>query len=164
VAPLVARRPFPLAWRCVVAIPDCAPAMSGAAEDSALDALPSPRDSDVERVAHLVRTALVPAVENADLATFGAALTEIQRINGEWFAPAQGGIYAPGPSERLVRCMAGWGVPGVGQSSWGPAVYGIVDGEDAALALAARVRMELGARGAVYEGAFRTSGARSWRG
>ena len=114
-------------------------------------------------MADLVRVAL-PAIEDDDLATFGAALTEIQRINGEWFAPAQGGTFAPGPSEHLVRCMTGWGVPGVGQSSWGPAVYGIVDGEDAAAELAVRVRGELGETGIVLEGPFRRTGARVWRG
>ena len=33
----------------------------------------------------------------ADLAGFGSALSEIQRITGAWFAPRQGGVFAPGP-------------------------------------------------------------------
>ena len=163
VAPLVARVPFPASWRCVLAVPTGAPAMSGAAEDAALTSLPTPNHADVERVAHLVKMVLLPSIAEGDLAAFGAALTEIQHINGRWFAPAQGGIFAPGPSEHLARCMSDWGAPGVGQSSWGPAVYGIVDERDAA-ALAARVRAALGTDGAVYEGPFRTSGARVWRG
>ena len=73
--------------------------------------------------------ALLPALAEGDLATFGAALSAIQAITGRWFAPVQGGTFAPGPSEELVRRMAEWGASGVGQSSWGPAVYGIVDGE-----------------------------------
>ena len=63
--------------------------------------------------------------------------------------------------------MAEWGAPGVGQSSWGPAVYGIVDGEEAGRRLAERVRTALGAAsaaGSVYEGAFRADGARVWQG
>ena len=126
-------------------------------------ALPSPSERDVERVAHLVLMALLPALADADLATFGGALTEIQEITGRWFAPVQGGTFAPGPSEELVRRMTEWGASGVGQSSWGPAVYGIVDGEDAGLRLAERVRDALGAAGTVYEGPFRTEGARVWR-
>ena len=107
--------------------------------------------------------ALLPALAEADLMTFGAALTEIQEVTGRWFAPAQGGTFAPGPSEDLVRRMAEWGASGVGQSSWGPAVYGVVDGDDAGLRLAERVRAALGASGTVYEGPFQTSGARVWR-
>ena len=107
--------------------------------------------------------ALLPALAEADLTTFGAALTEIQEMTGRWFAPVQGGTFAPGPSEDLVRRMAEWGASGVGQSSWGPAVYGVVDGEDAGRRLAERVRDALGTAGTVYEGPFRTSGARVWR-
>jgi beta-ribofuranosylaminobenzene 5'-phosphate synthase len=166
VAPLLARLPFPSSWRCVVAVPNSAAGMTGAAEEAAFAHLPLPPERDAERVAHLVLMALLPALAEADLATFGAALSAIQAITGRWFAPAQGGTFAPGPSEELVRRMAEWGASGVGQSSWGPAVYGIVDGEDAGLRLAERVRAlstTLGAAGAVYEGPFRTDGARVWR-
>ena len=137
--------------------------MSGTAEETAFANLPSPPERDVERVAHLVLMALLPALADADLATFGRALTAIQVITGRWFAPAQGGTFAPGPSGELVGRMTEWGAEGVGQSSWGPAVYGIVKGEDAGLRLAERVRTALGSSGTVYEGSFPTEGVRVWR-
>jgi predicted sugar kinase len=61
--------------------------------------------------------------------------------------------------------MAERGAAGVGQSSWGPAVYGIVDGEQAGLRLAddLRAALERCDGGSVYEGPFRTTGARVWR-
>jgi len=161
--PLLARLSFPPSWHCVVAVPNALPGISGGAEDEAFAQLPPPSARDVERVSHVVLMALLPALAEADLATFGAALTEIQEITGRWFAPVQGGTFAPGPSEDLVRRMAEWGASGVGQSSWGPAVYGVVEGGDAGLQLAERVRAALGAEGTVYEGPFRTSGARVWR-
>ena len=165
IAPLLARLPFPPAWRCVVAVPHSARGLSGTAEAAAFAELPSPPERDVERVAHLVLMALLPALADADLATFGLALSAIQATTGRWFAAAQGGTFARGPSEELVRRMMEWGASGVGQSSWGPTVYGIVDGEDAGLRLAERVRAlfsTTGAAGSVYEGAFRTDGARVW--
>jgi beta-ribofuranosylaminobenzene 5'-phosphate synthase len=160
--PLLARLSFPPAWHCVVAVPHAVAGISGGAEDDAFAQLPPPSARDVERVSHVVLMALLPALIEADLATFGAALTEIQEITGRWFAPVQGGTFAPGPSEDLVRRMAEWGASGVGQSSWGPAVYGVVDGGDAGVRLAERVRAVLGAAGTVYEGPFQTSGARVW--
>jgi predicted sugar kinase len=108
--------------------------------------------------------AVLPAVVEGDLPMFGAALSEIQATTGRWFSGAQGGTFAPGPSEELIRRMREWGAAGVGQSSWGPTVFGIVDGESAALRLADSVRSVLGAAGDVYEGAFRIEGARVWRG
>ncbi|MEO8258185.1 MAG: beta-ribofuranosylaminobenzene 5'-phosphate synthase family protein [Acidobacteriota bacterium] len=163
VPPLLARLSFPPTWRCIVAVPAATPGISGHEEDAAFAAMPAPPERDAERVAHLVVMALLPAVADGDLATFGAALSAIQAINGRWFAPVQGGTFAPGASEELVRRMADWGASGVGQSSWGPAVYGIVDGEQAGMTLAERVRGAVGAEGAVYEGPFRTEGARVWR-
>jgi beta-ribofuranosylaminobenzene 5'-phosphate synthase len=103
---------------------------------------------------------LLPSLAEADLRTFGASLTAIEAITGHWFAPVQGGIFAPGPGEELIRRMPGWGAACAGQSSWGPAIYGITDGEDAGQRLAERVRAALGTAGDVYEGPFRTDGAR----
>jgi beta-ribofuranosylaminobenzene 5'-phosphate synthase len=161
--PLLVRLAFPPTWRCVVAVPDAVPALHGDAEAAAFAHLAAPPEHDVARVAHLVLMALLPALAEADLATFGAALTEIQEITGRWFAAVQGSTFAPGPSHALVRCMAESGASGVGQSSWGPTVYGIVDGEEAGIRLAERVRAAIGADGRVYQGPFRTHGARSWR-
>jgi predicted sugar kinase len=59
--------------------------------------------------------------------------------------------------------MSEWGACGVGQSSWGPTVYGIVGNDDAGGRLADRVRALLGVHGFVYHGAFRSTGARIWR-
>jgi beta-ribofuranosylaminobenzene 5'-phosphate synthase len=163
IAPLIARLPFPQSWRCVVAVPDSATGISGTAEDAMIMQLPLPPQQEVERVAHLVLFGLLPAVADGDLAGFGAALTEIQEMNGRWFASMQGGVFAPGPSAELVRRMRECGAAGVGQSSWGPAVYGIVEGEKASATLAAQVRDAFSGRGSVYEGPFRDAGARVWR-
>ena len=163
-APLLARLPFPASWRCVVAIPDAAPGVSGAAEEDAFAELPTPDADEVARVSHLVVMALLPALVEGDLPSFGGALSEIQRITGGWWAPAQGGTFAPGASAELIQRMADLGAHGVGQSSWGPTVYGIVDGEAAGSALAGRLREAMRGRGEVHEGAFRIAGARVWRG
>jgi beta-ribofuranosylaminobenzene 5'-phosphate synthase len=165
VGPLIARLPFPASWRCIVAVPRMAAAISGADEAAAIATLPPPPDGEVEQVAHLVLMALLPALADGDLATFGRALTAIQTMTGRWFASVQGGAFAPGPSEELVRRLAEWGAQGVGQSSWGPAVYGIVDGAEQGARMADRVRdaIERCGGGSVYEGPFRDEGARVWR-
>ncbi len=159
VAPLIGRYRLPENWRCVVAIPTGSPGLSGDAEAAAFARLPLPPEGEAERVSHLVLMQLLPALVQGDIGSFGAALSDIQRITGAWFAAQQGGIFAPGPGETLVRKLAEWGAAGVGQSSWGPAVYGLVDG-DAARELASRCREFLGGSGQVFEGGFAGSGAR----
>ena len=163
IAPLLARYEVPRSWRCVVAVPQGSRGLSGEAEISAFDRLPPPPDRDVERVSHLVLMQLLPALVEADLPSFGDALSAVQRITGAWFAEQQGGIFAPGPTQQLVTDMAEWGAVGVGQSSWGPAAYGLVPSDEAASALAQRVRTSLAGRGAVFEGGFAPDGARLWK-
>ncbi len=159
VAPLLSRLPMPSHWRAVIVIPDDRPGLSGPAEAEAFRRLPRPAEGEVERVAHLVLMQLLPGLADADLGAFGAALTEIQRITGAWFAQAQGGAFA-GAAAEVVERMAAFGAAGVGQSSWGPTVYGLVPHPDAARDLAQRVRAHLGGRGRVIETAFADRGAR----
>jgi len=163
-APLLARLPMPAAWRCVVVTPAGKSGLAGDEEAAAFGRLPPPPATEVAHVAHLVLMQLLPALAVADLAAFGAALTAVQRIIGGWFAPAQGGVFAPGETGELVEQLRRWGAIGVGQSSWGPAVYGIVADAGTAAALAGRVRAILRPGGAVYEGGFSQVGARVWRG
>jgi beta-RFAP synthase len=173
-APLLARYELPSEWRYVVALPPGKEGMSGEKEAAAFARLPPPPERGVMRVSHLVLMALLPALVEKDLRAFGHALTEIQCINGRWFAPAQGSAFSPGLSTTLVDKMSEWGAAGVGPSSWGPAVYGIVGGDKAADALATKVREEIAGRaategksgdvGEVYTGAFSNGGARVWRG
>ena len=100
---------------------------------------------------------LLPALVEGDLPGFGSALTEVQRVTGAWFAPEQGGVFAPGEGAELIRRMAEWGAEGVGQSSWGPAVYGIVDGPERSRELARVAREVLEGRGLGVRGRFRAN-------
>lgn len=165
IAPLLGRYEVPPSWRCVVAVPPGAPGLSGEAEATAFERLPPPPEREVERVAHLVLMQLLPSLIESDLSGFGGALSAIQRITGAWFAPSQGGVFAPGRGEELIGRMADWGAAGVGQSSWGPAVYGLVEGPEEGRKLARRISDFLGGQGLVFEGGFARTGARvGWNG
>jgi beta-ribofuranosylaminobenzene 5'-phosphate synthase len=161
--PLISRIELPPRWQCVVAIPPGASGMSGAAEAQAFSQLPEPSQREVERMAYLVLMSLLPAAAEGDIRTFGAALNEIQQITGKWFAPVQGDTFAPGPARDLIELMIAFGAAGAGQSSWGPAVYGIVDGKHAADQLTKHVRERFGIAVDIYSGSFPSHGARVWR-
>ncbi len=159
VAPLLTRLPIPPTWRYVVALPPGTPGLSGDAEAAAFERLPAPPESDVEQIAHLVLMQLLPALVDADLPAFGAALSMIQRITGGWFAAAQGDNFASPIGRAVIERMAECGAAGVGQSSWGPAVYGIVDGDVEADRLAACAREILPDSSVVLHGEFAAAGA-----
>jgi beta-ribofuranosylaminobenzene 5'-phosphate synthase len=160
IAPLLVRLPIPDSWRCVVAVPWTAEGVSGESELQAFRELPPPPLREVEHVAHLVLMSLLPALVDGDLKAFGETITTIQQINGSWFAPVQGGTFASGVSTGLISKMRDWGAAGVGQSSWGPAVYAITEGDDCAAALASRAREVLDGNGMVYVNQFARTGAR----
>jgi beta-RFAP synthase len=156
-APLLARHPVPDEWRCVLAIPAADPGLSGGAEEAAFAELrPDPDRS--ARIAQLVLTGLLPALVEHDVGEFGAAVTQIQRLVGEAFAPAQGGTFHP-RAGALVEALLRHGAAGAGQSSWGPAVYGVVGGEDEGRELARRLEPELGPGGVVEVVRFDNRGA-----
>ncbi len=158
-APLLARLSVPEPWRCVLAVPPGEPGLSGDAEAAAFAALRAPPAHESERVAHLVLMALLPALADGDLVGFGEALSEIQAINGQWFSAAQGGAYARGASTAIIECLTAWRAPGIGQSSWGPAVYAIVPDPDASAALVRRLATRFPSA-AVFDAGFSRDGAR----
>jgi beta-ribofuranosylaminobenzene 5'-phosphate synthase len=157
-APLLARHAIPDEWRCVLVIPHAEAGLSGRAEEEAFGRL-RPDPDRAALIAQLVLTSLLPGLAERDLAEFGAALTHVQRLVGESFAAAQGGVFHPqaGP---LVEALLRLGAAGAGQSSWGPAVYGIVEDEQGGRELAGRLEAELSGRGRVELVRFDNRGAR----
>lgn len=147
VAPPIARTALPAEWRIVLVLPDdpASTAMTGAAERRAFEMLPATAEMLTARMCRLVVMGLLPAAAEGDFAGFGEALFELQSLAGEAFAPAQGGRRYAGPvAEQVVELLRRSGVTGVGQSSWGPALYAMAADEDHAGHVADLLRRRLG--------------------
>ena len=110
-------------------------------------------------IAQLVLTSLLPALVERDLDEFGAALTDVQRLVGDAFADVQGGRFHP-RAAALVEALLHAGAAGAGQSSWGPAVYGVVGSESAGREIASRMERVLDGAGSVELVGFDNRGAR----
>lgn len=156
-SPLLGRYPMPADWRCVLALPHGVEGLSGDAEARFFAGLRRPAGNEPQ-IARLLLTALLPGLLAADIDEFGTALTEIQREVGAVFAERQGGVFHP-RSGPLVAELASLGVKAVGQSSWGPTVYGIVDAPDVASDVAARLRAAAGSETEVAVVDFDRAGA-----
>ena len=78
--------------------------------------------------------------------------------------PVQGERFAHAVVNDLIEELLAGGAAGAGQSSWGPAVYGLVRGAEAAQRLARRAEERLAGRGVVLATAFDNTGARCWAG
>jgi beta-ribofuranosylaminobenzene 5'-phosphate synthase len=157
-APLLMRHAVPDEWRIVLVVPNAEPGFSGVAEAQAFGRLvPSAERSAA--IAQLVLTSLLPALVERDLEEFGGALTRVQRLVGDAFAPVQGGRFHP-RAGALVEALLRSGAAGAGQSSWGPAVYGVVGSEAAGRELVRRMGDVVGGEGSVELVAFDNGGVR----
>jgi beta-ribofuranosylaminobenzene 5'-phosphate synthase len=134
--PLLYRQPFPREWRFIVAVPNLNKGLSNSEENSAFDALTQMPAEDVGKICRLIMLKLLPALAEHDIEGFGDALTKIQTLTGGHFAQAQGGIYSSPEAAKCIEFMKQTGGHGVGQSSWGPALYAIVKEEEAKQILA----------------------------
>jgi len=131
---------FPDDWLFTVAIPNVKRGLSGAAEADAFSCLPPMSMEQAGRISRLILMSLLPALKEKDIKTFGSTLTQIQNIVGDCFASAQGGRFSSSPSGECTKYMLKHGALGVGQSSWGPTVYGLIEGKKEANRLSAQVQ------------------------
>jgi beta-ribofuranosylaminobenzene 5'-phosphate synthase len=134
----VARHALDESWRFVVVIPDIASGRSDDHEDRSIERVVEHADPTVaDDIARVVAQQLLPAVAEDDWHGFGDAIAAVGRLNGAWYADEQGGVYRPPLGELIDVLERSPAVAGAGQSSWGPAVYGLTDDERADTARAA---------------------------
>jgi len=144
--PVISRMPFPSSWRVLLVFDRVERGLFGEAERAAFRAMQAFPQQRAAHLAHLVLMRLMPALVEEDFASFGEAIGEIQRTVGDYFAAAQGGRF----TSRLVADVLAWldakGIAGVGQTSWGPTGFAIVDSEVRAQALLREARERFAAR------------------
>jgi beta-ribofuranosylaminobenzene 5'-phosphate synthase len=128
ISPLVARVSFPPEWRIVLAIPTTREGLHGSDERAAFEQLKLVcwDEGRTDRLSRLVLLGLIPGLLSRDYPAFAEALNEFNQRAGEPFAEFQGGIYGGRQNNEIVEHMRQAGALGTGQSSWGPAVFGIV--------------------------------------
>jgi beta-ribofuranosylaminobenzene 5'-phosphate synthase len=127
---IIFRYDFPTNWYFVVVIPETEKGLFGKKEDNLINCL-KPSKKISEEICRLTQIKLLPSLVEKDIEEFGAALTEIDLRNGMFFEELQGGIYRGKFAKNLMEFLLSSGVYGVGQSSWGPTIYGLVDDTNA---------------------------------
>jgi beta-ribofuranosylaminobenzene 5'-phosphate synthase len=144
--PVIFQHPLPDDWHFVLATPRAAPGLAGLTEQRAFQDLPPMDPARVGRICRLTLMQVAPAVVTGDIRAFGTAITEIQDLVGEYFAPCQGGRFASRTGCEVTELALARGAHGVGQSSWGPTVFALVENEARARTLADSVRTAFGDR------------------
>jgi len=139
IAPLISRLEFPREWRIVLVTPRRVAGRHGATEQQVFDSIGPVSASFRQGQCARLLLELLPALADADLRGFGEALYHFNRTAGEPFRGIQGGPYSSPRVQSLIETIRQLGVSGTGQSSWGPTVFAMTDGEDQAAWLARRL-------------------------
>ncbi|MFB6266313.1 MAG: beta-ribofuranosylaminobenzene 5'-phosphate synthase family protein [Halodesulfurarchaeum sp.] len=117
---------IPADWRFLLVVPDGERGHHGEREEEGMRAVVERANPDLaDRIAGVVVREVLPAIVGGDVSAFGEGLETVGRLNGHWYAEEQGGIYRPPAGELVEYLRTVPAIEGVGQSSWGPAVYGV---------------------------------------
>ena len=127
--PVLARFMFPEQWRVILIQDPTRSGLHGDSEKEGISRLPHFERARAAHLCHLVLMQILPALAESDFGPFVAGLTELQAIVGEYFAPAQGGVYTSPAVAQLIRWLAERHEAGFGQSSWGPTAFAILPSE-----------------------------------
>jgi beta-RFAP synthase len=130
--PMLFNRPFPSDWRILLIFDPQYQGVHGETETQAFRQLPDFPQAHSQAICQLTLMQLLPALVEQNIATFGSAVTEIQALIGEHFAPVQGGLFTSPRVAQLVHQARQAGHQGIAQSSWGPTGCVFVDSQAAA--------------------------------
>lgn len=127
--PLIARLAVPSSWRILLLLDHASTGLHGEAEVSAFAQLPAFPEAESARLCRELLMSGLPALAEGDLAAFGKAITDLQNTIGDYFAPAQGGRFSSPRVAAALDTLTEAGVACLGQSSWGPTGFAILETE-----------------------------------
>lgn len=135
ISPLDCRIDLPADWRFVLVRHGAAAGLSGEEEAAAMAELPTVPAAVTEELIGEVRERLIPAAATKDFAPFASSLYRYGHLSGQCFAARQGGPYNGPVLTALVEQIRQLGFAGVGQSSWGPTLFVVIESDEAATSL-----------------------------
>lgn len=144
VPPVAVRLPFPEQWRALLLFDVQGQGLHGAKEVAAFSELPEFPEQAAAHLCRLVMMQVLPGVLEARLQPVTDAIGEIQRVVGDHFSPAQGGRFTSPVISAALEWITQRGFAGVGQSSWGPTGFVLLEDETQAQWLERGLKLHFG--------------------
>jgi beta-RFAP synthase len=138
--PMLAHFDIPKNWRFILIFDQRGQGLHGQQEIQAFKTLPPFPRSEAERLSYLLLMQALPAIAENNLIRFGEVITELQRTVGEHFSPAQGGIFTSPDVAQAMRWLAERGAVAIGQTSWGPTGFCLVENNEMAESLVTQIQ------------------------
>lgn len=119
-------------WRVVLISPNQKELVAGEREAGMINRIGNHANPNRDAMRELADTIMGCARSGADLQEFAAQLDRYTEYAGRVFASMQGGQYSSQAVDSAVVAARRAGLVGVGQSSWGPTVFGFSEDSDGA--------------------------------
>jgi len=127
IPPVITRLEFPSDWRFILVLDERDLGLHGKEEIEAFRSLPVFPAAEAAHLCHLLVMKGLPALVERDIRGFGEVIAELQRSVGDYFAPAQGGRFTSTDVANALAFLEAQGAVGIGQSSWGPTGFCLVE-------------------------------------
>ncbi len=131
------RQDFPSNWRVLLVQDSAHVGVHGATEAAAFTKLKPAQ----HHLRDLVLQHILPALQQSNLLAFGALMADLQAYNGDYFAPIQGGRFASQDVAEVLRWLQQNGAACVGQSSWGPTGFAVLENQQQAELLKTKAQL-----------------------
>ena len=126
-------------WRVVLFTPEPIEAVTGGYETNLIERLGQTPNANRERMYKLAKRLLELATVDGGFVQFTEALQRYVDAAGQLFAAGQGGMYNGESVSSAVELAKETGLRAVGQSSWGPTVFGFAENQVQAEQIAAKL-------------------------
>ena len=130
--PVLARFEFPDEWRVLLVFDDTRSGLSGNAEHKAIAELPPFPQALAAHACHLTLMQILPAAAEHDFTPFAQGVSELQANVGNYFSRSQGGVYTSPEVAQVLGWLGTRYRAGIGQSSWGPTGFAIMQSQEEA--------------------------------
>ncbi len=138
--PITVRQNFPDNWRIILLINSRKKGIHGQKEYDAFKTLKPFPEVLSEKLCRLVNMVILPSIKEKNFSEFSKAIGQLQKVVGTHFSPIQGGVYSNPDIASIINYVEQKGFMGVGQSSWGPTGFILVDSDTSAHKLAKDIK------------------------
>lgn len=137
--PVIARMNVPDDWRFILVFDKRGQGLHGDDEIQAFKELPAFPHQEAARLCYLLMMQGLPALAENNIGLFGDVITQLQLSVGEHFASAQGGVFTSHEVATAMQFLQKEGAVAIGQTSWGPTGFCVVQG----VAVAERLKQQV---------------------
>lgn len=134
---------FPPDWRIVLVFDDSYQGIHDEPEASAFENLGAFSPELSSTLHSILLDQVLPSLENREITDFGRGISIIQKRVGDFFSSVQGGRFMSPHVAAILDYAEQNNAAGIGQSSWGPTGFIIVDNETSAFNMKSKIQKRI---------------------